>query len=708
MPETLDIPTQEFSHEINLEHTKFSIEDLLDGPDTELAELRSVVNQFGFNYKRFADVLTAPDSKAVLLEVADNLKGYLRDINSVTSDVKVLNLCLELSQAYIDASGHSSISDNSDLNPQDLPELHNAFRTVVESISPKSAITGIVKKSVERIFEYYNDYPDLFVTEPYRDYESDVVGELILLEKDALPKECYGLADEIEQRNQNELTLQQHRQARLEAANRRRFEHIKLIDIHPVLLAKGLVGLRDVNQRIGYFAPIDDGELERVKSNLYTYNEYRDLDDEMKDMLSSSPDYERVVWQYKNMTSLKEAYPIDDLIGFDEDDKSLFQEIHRPQIRGIIEYELGLSLGDIELGDQYQLLKFLATRQEDDFDRLCNFISNVEIETKYEVFKSFLALEFGTDFGNTLLDIAEKLPEAELKELLGSINSFRTSVEQISHAFPETEAEAIKNGALERLTEILEVANFVAENGSIEWSIYQKYPINVQSINELIKDVSRLAVNLDRMAEATNSNTVELEREETINSDPDNEFRLYKSHIDDGKPNVLIHTRRKPAKDGHPDIEYGTSGNGVEASANIMIATDGSDTPSILRNERRQAVISFRIDRDGVNSSRNKKVQSTSMHGRISVEIGSLKDAEDSFGTRIGRLIALGNILRNKHKSQQTGEKHRPQLNHNAAHFDQSKLGPIEGFARFIEEFDKKLSKNDQLQTLDNPESVAA
>lgn len=75
----------------------------------------------------------------------------------------------------------------------------------------------------------------------------------------------------------------------------------------------------------------------------------------------------------------------------------------------------------------------MAEARNGRFNKLCNTLSGVSEELRPKLAESFLAADFGEDFGDALLNIAgsERLGNGEKEAILDTINSCRESIGKI-------------------------------------------------------------------------------------------------------------------------------------------------------------------------------------------------------------------------------------------------------------------------------------
>lgn len=122
------------------------------------------------------------------------------------------------------------------------------------------------------------------------------------------------------------------------------------------------------------------------------------------------------------------------------------------------------------------------------------------------------------------------------------------------------------------------------------------------------------------------------------------------------------------------DAEYGRPGEGVEASISYVIDTGALAGQPLPIGKWRQSAkpderISIRIDREGVRPVQRGQSgivrDPTQESGTLSLDVGSVLGEDSWIGTKVGRFLAWGDLLR----SEALGRT--PQLNHATQFFDE-------------------------------------
>jgi N-acetylglutamate synthase-like GNAT family acetyltransferase len=90
------------------------------------------------------------------------------------------------------------------------------------------------------------------------------------------------------------------------------------------------------------------------------------------------------------------------------DTATLLQEIHRPAMRDAIERDMGISLADLSLREQIQLLSYLASVDVGTAEKGFKTIAKDGIDGA----RAFLSCEYGKRMGDAVITISEKMDQA--------------------------------------------------------------------------------------------------------------------------------------------------------------------------------------------------------------------------------------------------------------------------------------------------------
>jgi hypothetical protein len=160
-------------------------------------------------------------------------------------------------------------------------------------------------------------------------------------------------------------------------------------------------------------------------------------------------------------------------------------------------------------------------------------------------------------------------------------------------------------------------------------------------------------------------------------------YRQYRLWPADRKgSNISVYIRPFGDEIYDSEIEYGKNGKGVLASIQYDIAPfleEGKISKAYKhRGDNTVNQINIRIDREGVLpeqwSDRSIAQDPTQQQGTLSLDFGSVFGHESQLGTKVGRLLAWGNVLRSNAANEQ------PQLNH-VVHYFSAEEGRADVFA---------------------------
>lgn len=348
------------------------------------------------------------------------------------------------------------------------------------------------------------------------------------------------------------------------------------------------------------------------------------------------------------------------------------------QVRNIMERALGVRLDTLSLDDQILLCKLLVRATPEQME-------SVTQQDKETVRNIVRALEFGDDYGDKILSIAENSNTDQSKEIFETINRFREHSDKIAkwyEGYDPNLARSMELAMNERLTDALYAIEALARDGRLEVDVaphrnnpdYEndgRFMMKLESLESGLEVLKNLEKSLALQHEIITAPDVVVSH---VIEEGNSQFMIYrfssKQHGD-----ALLYVRPEGAKGYDRDFEYGNR-SGVEASISFIVnPTD----PHHLRSDKDPHGVSIRFDREGRmtdESPFSEERDPTREQGSISLDISSgLGDGRNT-PVKIGRLIAAGNILR---AANIGGEVH---LHHNSNHFDQEHYGTKEGFAK--------------------------
>ncbi|MGB4761851.1 MAG: hypothetical protein WBP12_00675 [Candidatus Saccharimonas sp.] len=370
-----------------------------------------------------------------------------------------------------------------------------------------------------------------------------------------------------------------------------------------------------------------------------------------------------------------------------DDDVTLFQELQHPALKGYMEWQLGgIRLEDIPLAAQFQLVKFAGTRSSADFERLTEVCARKLTSAERQPFlEAFLSAEFGDDYGEMVLSIAEHAPPDQTRDILQTINQFREHSAKIARWYAEYDPElarATEMAMNERLTDALYAIEELARSGKLEVDVaphrnnpdYEndgRFMMKLESLESGMEVLHALEKSLELQHTVITSPDVSVSR--VVDEDTE-QFMIYRfSSAEHG--DALLYIRPEGAKGYDRDFEYGNR-RGVEASISFIVnPTD----PHHLRSDKDPHGVSIRFDREGRivgESPFSEDRDPTRLDGIISLDISSELGDGRYTPVKIGRLIAAGNILRAERIGTEIS------LHHNTNYLDQQVYGNRGGFAK--------------------------
>ena len=385
---------------------------------------------------------------------------------------------------------------------------------------------------------------------------------------------------------------------------------------------------------------------------------------------------------------------------------------HDVRFCGLIEEKLGVELADIPLDSQMQLLEYMTLSDNKRFDKLCSVLKNLEPSLRLNLAKNFVAADFGEDFGDALLDIAnsDKISGEQLGEILDKISSCRKSIHDITgfyDGFDDGEfAKQYERAANERLTDALAVFREIAKTGHVSadlgWAGTPEF--NYETAMEALDYETKSLEIINGTLSDIGAKKEGAFAERILTPDEyrkRSEYRLYSP--DHGY--VLLYTRSEGSGTFNSDLEYGKRGNkyrynnssGVEASISFIT---NPKNPFRYPNPHKPDFKKVKEDEDYYDPETMDKVSAMrlDLEGRapgapaddpnrdpvnaictVSVDLAAINDRWDTPSGKIARLFSVGGALRTKLTGTESA------LNHNTHYFDQDKYGRASGFKELVD-----------------------
>lgn len=310
-----------------------------------------------------------------------------------------------------------------------------------------------------------------------------------------------------------------------------------------------------------------------------------------------------------------------------------------------VNHAFGFEVTSLSEPAKLRLIDYLTTVSKKDIERISAITERLSQEALPKFAEAFLATEFGDDFGDTLLTVAEKLPQEQLVPLLDTIQSIREYGAKFAKEFSGFDGKinnSIKAAIGERITEVLYVVKELAitVEGTASGKVLGNR-ITVKNMVEVMDALSLIELGLQRKSEAEESGVV------TSAYDEDNRTAWHLGTESD----VLVQVKKRGERRG--EYKKGLE-HSEEAQINYSIdvlSRDGDYVPTQIANYRRRYALSIRLDLEGILRDKNGgKVGFDATHDQLTaaLDIGSLRGAADNPNVRVARIISLGNKLRKR------------------------------------------------------------
>ena len=375
-------------------------------------------------------------------------------------------------------------------------------------------------------------------------------------------------------------------------------------------------------------------------------------------------------------------------LNLDTTDIELLKAAHDPVLLETVELETGLDMRMLSLDAQVRFFRFMAESDAEQYERLCSVLARFDDE-RTTVAETFLATEFGEDFGHRILTIAEQATPEQSQRIFTLLEEYRDNVVKYSEFFANFDSEltdATKRAMNERLSDLIVVAEKVARDGAFTVDVaphrknaeYQhdgKFDVTISSIDEVIETMELLATSLDQVVKISTSADIDITR--TVKNESEVGYQIYRfSHPEFG--DMLLHIRAEGSGRYDKGFEYG-SYDGVEATISFVV---NPTPPHRLRSDKDPRGVSFRFDREGRAPGELPNSETrhpTNKKGMMSLDVSSIMGSPDTAAVKIGRLVVAGNLLRAEELNQEGS------LHYNTNYFDQQKMGSSGGFKALVE-----------------------
>jgi hypothetical protein len=304
---------------------------------------------------------------------------------------------------------------------------------------------------------------------------------------------------------------------------------------------------------------------------------------------------------------------------------------------------------------------------------------------------------YGEDY-NEKIDALLAYDAPEISDIVVELDKFFVSSQKLANIFPKAYLQGVLEGAQDLVANSLYAVEAHYRNGGhtkTALPLHHKpdaLPLELTGDEPLtlLRALNKVITTFDTMKYNDILPAIDIE----------DKYAIYRSIGPWSQSSVYI--RPLGAEIYDAAIEYGRNGEGVEAS--ISFVSDPTLQPGELleigkhRRPGPDNRISIRLDREGVRlQDRGSDVQRdpTQEQGTLSLDIGSIIGDDNWLGTKVGRFLAWGNVLR----SQALGSE--PKLNHVTGYF-----GEREGHAAYFEVFAKQLGQSFAEKIKENPSSM--
>jgi hypothetical protein len=333
--------------------------------------------------------------------------------------------------------------------------------------------------------------------------------------------------------------------------------------------------------------------------------------------------------------------------GLDYRERIFMRELHRPDVREVVERELGVGLDELSIRSQRNLLKFMVESGDDRYDRLREALGRVD--NRAGLAEAFLAMDFGEDFGEILLTDAENTPGEVFEKCLFSIDKIRKGAGEFAGGFREFDEELVRGlerGIGERVSEVLYALKAVNEAGGGEVSrmMFGRFEKRVRGYEDIMAALEILERTIGKINQRVGSGVVR-------RMDYEGEGIRFWALGEEG--DVVLKTRRFGTnRAGDSRVEYADEWQGgkvAEAQVNFWVNVE--DDESLGLNKSDERVVSLRIDRekalqigeDGQIIFQDAEVE----QGVAALDIGSNFGSMERPESLMGAVIAVGNLVRN-------------------------------------------------------------
>ena len=231
-----------------------------------------------------------------------------------------------------------------------------------------------------------------------------------------------------------------------------------------------------------------------------------------------------------------------------------------------INHAFGFNVTNLSESAKLRLVDYLTTVSKKDIGRISAVTKRLSQESLPKLAEAFLATEFGDDFGQAILDIAEKTSPGQTERVLPVVNSLRSRTKEFAGMFRSIDPElssATEKALNERITDALISLQEVAATGHLHEDVAPhrnkegyvhdgRFDIDVTSVDEAIEIIEGLEKTFSTMHAVTNAEDLKIV---PIN-DHNDQFVLYR-FMSESEGNMLLYVRPEGAYRYDKQVEYG-------------------------------------------------------------------------------------------------------------------------------------------------------
>lgn len=341
----------------------------------------------------------------------------------------------------------------------------------------------------------------------------------------------------------------------------------------------------------------------------------------------------------------------------------------------------------------------------------------------------FRALAYGHEYAERLLDLSERLPRQEMESVLENYASLLENARHFARGFfadsdiPERFSEEMEESIVRRGKDIINVLSVTSKGETLKGTVFGKREIESSDPYESLEALETFSRSLrlvnslvagdeDVRPEYIGSGSHEAKYQEGEEMKEGEMVNIHHYLAFDKNTGKRVHLAVQTRALGvlganrNPELEFDG-----EARLNFLVdyGYRGEDIRLIekIDSEDRAHAFSMRIDRESIDWNHDFSAIEHNDAGReegeLSLDVGSLsfgadgKPNESSVSDRVGRIVALGNILSNQQDEREKGE--RLELYHNRRSFDKE-FALASSFAQIVRAAEKNIFPKEGMRRL--------